>query len=354
MLKPRNYKHTCLSINHLPFNGMRNTRSENTSISGGVMLAKDVNHFRSSIEKEKLISLDFQYLSNDIEIWWKSLKPDTSLRLAKFRLADLILSKIRPEDAVYFDQLGLNSVSAITIANIFKSDCHKLARVVHETLSELFALNDIKYPYEEHRNIYLKPGGENYRDWGNGFGEITPHSDDLYENLNTDFLSLTVCRDNTNTPTEIFFPKDILHNFSDEEIRRLFDLKVKFISGKNVTINKSRERNMIEYHPITGFKFFLDFRIDTDAGERMIPIDRKDRDLIEKMRINIASCAPEKSVSKVGTFTIVANFKVLHARAQMRIDQKLAVEIANSKDYSLAPRLLFRNKGQDAKFLMYK
>lgn len=315
------------------------------------MLTKDVNYFRCSIEKEKLIKLNYEYLSNDIERWWGSLKPDTSLRLVKFQLADIILNKVKPEDAFYFNQLGLNSVSAITITNIFKTNCHRLARVVHEALSELFALNDIKYPYEEHKNIYLKPGGENYRDWGNGFGEITPHSDDLYEDLNTDFLSLTVCRDNTNTPTEIYFPKDILYNFSDGEIRRLFDLKVKFISGKNVAINKSRERNIIEYCPISGFKFFLDFRIDTDAGERMIALTTKDKELIEKMRINISSCVHEKVSTQTGTFTIVANYKVLHARAKMRIDQKLAVEIANSKDYSLAPRLLFRNKGQDTKFL---
>ncbi len=224
-----------------------------------------------------------------------------------------------------------------------------MARVVHETLSELFGLNDIKYPYEEHKKIYLKPGGENYRDWGNGFGEITPHADDLYEDLNTDFLSLTVCRDNTNTPTELFFPKDIFREFSDEEIERLLDLKVKFISGKNVSIPKSKIRNIVEYHIDTGFKFYLDFRIDKEAGERMIPINSKDRKLIEKMRIKITTCRKEKSISRTGTFTIVANFKVLHARAEMHIDRDLAIEIANTKEYYFAPRLLFRNKGQDAR-----
>jgi hypothetical protein len=228
-----------------------------------------------------------------------------------------------------------------------------LARIVHETISDLFGLNDIKYPYEDHKNIYLKPGGENYRDWGNGFGEITPHSDDLYEDLNTDFLSLTVCRDNTNTPTEIYFPKDVLFNFDDEEIARLFDLKVKFISGKNVAIQKSRERNIIEYSPVGGFKFYLDFRIDTDVGERMVPVNSKNTSLIEKMRRNILSCVPEKSATKTGTFTIVANYKVLHARAEMQIDRAIAIKIANQKDYSFAPRLLFRNKGQDAKFLNF-
>ncbi|OGT63655.1 MAG: hypothetical protein A3E85_05095 [Gammaproteobacteria bacterium RIFCSPHIGHO2_12_FULL_45_12] len=312
---------------------------------------KNIDFFRDSIQKEKLIKLDFKYLSNDIETWWKNLNPDMPLRLAKFQLANLILKNAAPNDIAYFDQLGLNNISAVTISNIFFTDCHKLARIVHEAISELFALNDIKYPYEEHKNIYLKPGGENYRDWGNGFGEITPHSDDLYEDLNTDFLSLTVCRDTTHTPTEIYFPKDILSDFTDVEISRLLNLKVKFISGKNISILKSRERNIIEYCPISEFKFYLDFRIDTEVGERMIPINSRDRDLIEKMRINIESCTRQKSDSRTGTFTIIANFKALHARAQMKIDRSTAIEIANNKDYSFAPRLLFRNKGQDARFL---
>lgn len=315
------------------------------------MQAMNIDHFRESIENEKLISISFDYLSEDVEKWWSSLSRDISLRLAKYELASLILRKAAPEHRALFDQLGINFISAVTITNIFRTDDHMLARVVHEAFSELFALNDIKYPYEEHKKLYLKPGGENYRDWGNGIGEITPHSDDLYEDLNTDFLSLTVCRDNTNTPTEIIFPNDILYNFSDEELNRVFGLKVIFISGKNVAIKKSRERNIIEYDPINGYRFYLDFRIDTDVGERMIPVKTNDSGLIKKMRENIKTCRRLTSVAKTGTFTIVANFKVLHARAEMDIDLNLAVEIANNKDYSLAPRLLYRNKGQDAKYM---
>ncbi len=309
----------------------------------------NMEFFKFSIEQEKLITLDFKYLTKNIEDWWQNLSPTTSLRLAKFELANLILKKADPKDILYFDQLGTNNVAAITIINIFTVDCHRLARVIHETLSELFGLNDIKYPYEEHKNIYLKPGGENYRDWGNGFGEITPHADDLYEDLNTDFLSLTVCRDTTNTPTEIFFPKDIFREFTNEEIEQLLNLKVKFISGKNISIQKSKIRNIVEYDIDSGFKFYLDFRIDTEVGERMIPINPNDRKLIEKMRLATITCQKEKSISRTGTFTIVANFKVLHARAEMKINRDLAIEIANTKDYSFAPRLLFRNKGQNAR-----
>lgn len=199
------------------------------------------------------------------------------------------------------------------------------------------------------KNLYLKPNGENYRDWGNGFGEITPHADDLYEDLNTDFLSLMVCRDITNTPTEIVFPKDIFREFSEIEIAKLLEVKVKFISGKNISIQKSRTRNIIEHTLDAGFKFYLDFRIDTEVGERMIPIDPNDRELIEKMRLTIINCPKVRSLSRTGTFTILANYKVLHARAQMNIDRGLAIKIANTQDYFFAPRLLFRNKGQDAR-----
>lgn len=284
----------------------------------------NIDFFKFSIEQERLVILNFKYLSEDIENWWKNLNASKSLQLAKFELAHLILQRANANDLSYFDQLGTNKIVAVTITNIFRTDCHRLARIIHETFSELFDLNDIKYPYEEHKNIYLKPGGEDYRDWGNGLGEITPHADDLYEDLNTDFLSLTVCRDTTNTPTEIFFPKDILRAFTNDEIKQLLDMKVNFISGKNISIQKSRIRNVVEYDTTLGFKFYLDFRIDTEAGERMIPTNPKDRLLIEKMRSAINICRKEKSTSCTGTFTIVANYKVLHARAEMHIDRNIA------------------------------
>lgn len=316
------------------------------------MLGMNIDFFRQSINKENLVKLDFNYLCEKIEIWWKHHNYKIPLRLAKFQLAELILKNARQKDIAYFDQVGLNHISGVTISNIFTTDCHKLARVVHETLSDLFGLTDIKYPYEEHKNIYLKPGGENYRNWGNGFGEITPHSDDLYEDLNIDFLSLTVCRDMTHTPTEIYFPKDILNNFNENEIARLLNLKVKFISGKNVSARKSRERNIIEYSPVYGFKFHIDLRIDMDVGERMLAINSQDKELIDKMRANITICKGEQSLSHTGTFTIIANYKVLHARAEMQIDRAIAIEIAKNNDYTFAPRLLFRSKGQDAKLIL--
>lgn len=308
-----------------------------------------IEHFKSSINKEKVINLNFSYLSNLIENWWEYVTDLTPMHLAKFQLIHLLLQHGKKEDITYFDKLGSKGISAVCITDIFTKDCPRLSMLVHEALSELFALNDIKYPYEEHKKLYLKPNGLDYKDWGNGYGEITPHSDDLYEEFDVDFLSLTVCRDNTNTPTKFYFPKDIFKNFSNSEIERLFNLKVKFLSGKNVQTLKSRDRKVVDYSEEHGYKFFLDFRIDKDVGERMLPINCEDRDLIDKMRKNISMCPHQKSISRTGTFLIVANYKVLHARGKMNINKKIAEKIASHSDFSMAPRLLYRSKGQDAK-----
>jgi hypothetical protein len=309
---------------------------------------KNIHYFKNSINNEKVINLNFNYLSNLIENWWATTTDATPLHLAKFQLIALLLDHCKKKDLYYFDKLGTNYISAVCITQIFNKDCPKLALVVHEAFSELFALKDIKYPYEEHKKLYLKPSGEHYKNWGNGYGEITPHSDDLYEDLDSDFLSLTVCRDTTNTPTIFYFPKDILRDFTDSELLRLFDMKMKFISGKNVHILKTRERDMIEFNPESGFKFFLDFRIDNDTGERMQAMNSDDKKLIDKMRTNILSCPYKESVAKTGTFLIVANHKVLHARPQMKINRALAAEIAENSHYSATPRLLYRSKGQNS------
>jgi hypothetical protein len=103
-------------------------------------------------------------------------------------------------------------------------------------MCELVRFNDTNYPYEDHKNLYLKPEGIDYKEWGNGYGEITPHQDDLYEDISTDLLALTVCRDQTKTTTTLIFTKDIINKLNDEEIEKLFSLEVEFVSGKNVGI----------------------------------------------------------------------------------------------------------------------
>ena len=306
-----------------------------------------LSFFKKEISEEKLVMLDFGYVTASIERWWSKRGDLDNLPALKAELMNIFFGHLKSNDLYFFDNVGLKDtkVAVVCIKNIFKIDSHKLSLVVHETLSDLFCLNDIKYDYEEHKALYLKPSGENYRDWGNGYGEITPHSDDLYESLNIDYLSLTVCRDITKTPTICFFLRDILRDFNDDELFGLFNLKARFKSGKNVNILKTRDRNVLEYSEKYGFRFFLDFRIDNLTGERMQAIEEKNQYLLDKMRLSIQSSSSERSIPETGTFLIVANHKVLHARAQMNMDKDLARKCGYNSDFSDTPRLLFRSKG---------
>lgn len=76
-------------------------------------------------------------------------------------------------------------------------------------------------------------------------------------------------RDTTKTPTAYYFPSDLIADLSDEEVGELLGMQATFISGKNVTSLKNRIRQVVEYSDIYGFQFALDFRIDSQSGERM-------------------------------------------------------------------------------------
>lgn len=154
-------------------------------------------------------------------------------------------------------------LAAVCFSNIFTIDSAKLAFVIHEAMSDLFYVNDIQYPYEEHKVLYLNSSGMDYDEWGKGWGKISPHQDDIYEAISTDYLALTVCRDTTKTPTRCYLPKDIVDGFSDKELWQLMNTKAKFISGKNVSGRvMCRECNIVQFNPLYGITFNLDFRID--------------------------------------------------------------------------------------------
>lgn len=300
---------------------------------------------RSETKKEQFIKLDYYYISKTIQNWWINKPINLSNHTLKLQLISLLLSQLKDEDKLYFDQIGKNYIAGIYITNVFSQDDYLLALIVHEALCELFHLNDIKYPYEEHKALYLKPGGENYRDWGNGSGEINPHSDDLYEENQVDLLALTVCRDLTNTPTLYYMPSDILDKLTNDDINQLINIKLNFTSGKNVGILKTRERKLLEYNVENGIMFYMDFRIDNDIGERMRALNKSDQIVIDKMRNIIKDCNPGTSISSTGNFLIIANYKVLHAREVMNINQEMAQKIAHNSDLSNTPRLLYRSKG---------
>ncbi|MDP9652629.1 UNVERIFIED_ORG: hypothetical protein J2W87_000532 [Pseudomonas putida] len=304
-------------------------------------LSKDPSYFRDRISKEKTITLDFSYLAGVVESWWKkNIHHDT--HVLKTQLVNLFLTYLRTEDTYYFDKVGLaNGCAAVCIKNVFSLDSPKLALTVHEALADLFYLTDIKYEYEEHKALYLKPFAEKYREWGNGHGDITPHSDDLYENLNVDFLALTVCRDVTKTPTAYYFPSDLLCDLNDEEIRELLTMQA---TGKNVSGLKKRVRHVVEFSERYGFLFSLDFRIDSENGERM-RAKNGGQHVLDKIRTGLPNAKHHVSTAETGTFLIVANHKILHARSMLNIDTNEAREQAHNSTFNTTPRLLFRSKG---------
>lgn len=303
-----------------------------------------VKMVRSELQKEHLVTENLSYLSEDLESWWSHQEQQANIHFLKLKLANFFLEHLKQDHLNLLGVLGENHhhIAAVCFTNIFNKDYPKLALVVHEALSELFHLTDIKYPYEDHKSLYLMPDGVNYKDWGNGYGKISPHSDDLYEDISTDYLSLTVCRDNTNTPTSCFFLKDIFSGFSDDDMAYLLEMEVKLISGKNVkgrTIEKTKK--LIEFDSFYGIIANLDFRIDDIVGERMRSFTNRGNQLLKKLRGNIANACFEESVAKVGTFFIVANHKVLHSRGTMNININ-NLNLASSQN---SPRLLFRSKG---------
>lgn len=252
---------------------------------------------------------------------------------------------MRTEDTFYFDKLGLhNGTAAVCIQNIFTLDSPKLALIVHEALADLFHLTDIKYEYEDHKALYLKPSTESYREWGNGHGDITPHSDDLYESLDVDYLALTVCRDITKTPTAYYFPSDILGILSTDEIQKLLKMQAVFISGKNVNGRKERTRHVVEFSDRYGFRISLDFRIDPQHGERMRAVNGGQQ-ILDKIRAGLPHAKNHVSTAETGTFLIVTNHKILHARPMLNVDADDAHEQATRSTLSTTPRLLFRSKG---------
>ena len=77
----------------------------------------------------------------------------------------------------------------------------------------------------------------------------------------------------------------------------------------------------------------------------MRALDEEDQFLLEKIRANIPLSAHELSIPETGTFLIVGNHKVLHARAQMHIDKDFAKRCGHDSSFIDTPRLLFRSKG---------
>ena len=78
-----------------------------------------------------------------------------------------------------------------------------------------------------------------------------------------------------------------------------------------------------------------------------------DQAIFDKMKDALEISQYELSVPETGTFFIVANHKVLHARAQMNISKEDAEKFSTYAALEDTPRLLYRSKGPRKEYLSF-
>ncbi len=300
-----------------------------------------VKKIREEAEKEKVVTLDCAYMKPFIEEWWAKSKHNISIE-TKEQLKNLLLEKFKNEEPFKLNKVGVKEhyISVIFMLGLFSKDDPDLAYLVHEALSDLAQIKDIKYPYEEHKKIFIQPEGFEINDWGKGAGAISPHCDDLYEETDTDLLSLTTCRDKLKVSTLLFMANQIFKNLTDSEIDRLTKMMPLFSSGKNVSDRVIEKKRSALTYKNDSFFMALDYRMDGSNRDRMRVEDEQDLSVLRKIKTYLTSDSALKAESEVGNFVVLSNTKVLHAREAINAVKKLC-----SLDLDITPRLLFRSKG---------
>lgn len=294
---------------------------------------------RWELEREKVLRLDMSYLGDRINQWWLGRKADeiTPATIATLRV--LIGDSLKKEHLECLRNVGdaKASISAVLLTHMFSFPSKQLALLVHEAISETVGIADIKYPYEDHKELFPKNSEQLASDWGRGLGVIRPHSDDLYEEQAINAMCLTVCKDTSSTPTWLWMLKDIVACLSDEELGYLAFSEATFLSGTNV------EGKTIEVHrPVVrrdqneGVGLRLDFRVDDKVGPRMRFADNRAEDILNKMRSSLKYLKPLCTHPATGSVSILANYKVLHGRSSL--SPVMLYEGESS-------RILFRSKG---------
>lgn len=301
-----------------------------------------IKMIREEAEKEKVILLDCAYMQPIIEEWWDKSDRNIKRLETKEQLKCLLIETFKNEEPLMLSRVGVSEyhISVIMMVGLFSRDDPDLAYLVHETLSDLAQINDIKYPYEDHKRIFIKPEGFEIGDWGNGAGAINPHCDDLYEKVDTDLLALTTCRDQLKVSTLLFMANQIFKNLSDNEMDRLIKMVPLFSSGRNVTDKVIEKKRPVLLCKNNSFFMSLDYRVDEKRGDRMQVQNEQDVALLKKIRNILSADNALKAESEVGNFVILSNSKVLHAREAINAMKELC-----SMDMDTTPRLLYRSKG---------
>ena len=184
-------------------------------------------------------------------------------------------------------------------------------------------------------NIYPKSEGVMLSEWGNGYGQISPHCDDLYEKINCDLLSLTLFRCKEDKTTSFYSGEKLIYSLSDLEIETLLTQKAVFISGKNVNNLVLQKEDYVLKKNNNNFCIKLDFRIENNKP-RMYSNNTKCQAILNKLRKRVFSFSIRPNCRQ-GSFILIDNTKVLHGReTKLKKD-----EIDNS-------RLVYRSKGQQS------
>jgi hypothetical protein len=294
---------------------------------------------RQDLAKESVRRIDLSYLGIHIDRWWIENRDVVITRATHSSLRATVLQALKPGHLDCIQAVGSwrARISAVLLEHVFSEPHRDLARLVHETMSEIAGIVDIKYPYEDHKELFPKENDGVASDWGKGLGMIRPHSDDLYEDRAINAMCLTVCRDTSSTPTWFWLIKDVVACLSDEELGRFALAEATFFSGKNVE-GKTIEvqKSVLRMDPEEGPGMRIDFRVDDHVGPRMRFADAEVSRIFEKMRSALRGLKPIATNPSTGSVSILANYKVLHGRSAL--NPVMLYEGESS-------RILFRSKG---------
>ncbi|MES2770269.1 MAG: hypothetical protein V4596_14090 [Bdellovibrionota bacterium] len=303
----------------------------NYEIIGGIL--------RREFQKEQIKRLNLSYLSSGIDQWWDEGGSTLKSEVALAKLYTLIIETLKSEDLEIIQSVGCDNkkISAVFMEYIFNIPSKELAQLVHEAMSKIGGIIDIKYPYEEHKELFPKQNDSLASDWGKGLGIIRPHSDDLYEPRDINIMSLTVCKDTSKTPTWFWQIKDVIASITNEELGVLALAEANFYSGTNVEgLTLENKKPILRQDKVEGLGLRLDFRVDDSIGPRMRFEDENIKNIITKIREGFKTIKPLSANPSTGSVSILSNFKVLHGRSSL--NPMMLYEGESS-------RILYRSKG---------
>jgi hypothetical protein len=127
---------------------------------------------RQELIKEKVERIDLGYLGNRINRWWNGRIKEPINKLTQSDLKMLIAETLKPDHLSLIKIVGSakGNIAAVLLENAFSFEDKDLALLVHEVMSEIAGIIDIKYPYEDHKELFPKKNEKLASDLGRGLG----------------------------------------------------------------------------------------------------------------------------------------------------------------------------------------